>query len=359
MLSFIDKWYERLQSYLFKYKDGFFELPYLGNTPLLMIESFRRMPFIKHNEKLKMIVSKSPFVDATVKYHELNTDLILMYSVLYIKANVCFRSTFKKDIPNQYYCLTYNTNLEQDNTSKRIINGEHLENSSFQLLKPTVKIKTYHFNNAHFETFQLYFKEEWLLNFLTYCNVDNKRILEFIQSKHDSFIITIEEDGFLPLFINEIKNHFLLNYTDRNADFLHTKSQDFLNYFIEKSFNKSISSDYVFISNNDRLKLIEVEKILMEHLRSKFPGISSIAHQVGFSETKLKYLFKQLHQKTLLDYYQEQKMQAAYKMLAEKQLKVSEVANHFGYTNVSKFSAMFKAYHQSLPSQVNTQETNA
>lgn len=359
MVSFIDKWYEKLRPYLFKYKDGFFELPYLGNTPLLMIESFRRMPFIKHNEKLKMIISKSPFVDANVKYQELEEDLIIIYSTLYIKSNVCFRSTIKKEIPNGYYCLTYSTNLEFNNSSKRIINGEPLENSSFQLLKPTVKIKTYHFKNAHFETFQLYFKENWLINYLKNTDLENEKLLEFVHSKNDSFISSLEENDFMPKFINDIKTHLELNFTDRDPKFLHENSLNFLNYFIENSFNKSTSSQYYFISNNDRLKLLEVEKMLLDNLTTKFPGIGSIANEVGFSETKLKYLFKQLHHKTLLDYYQEEKMKAAYKMLTENAMKVTEVANHFGYTNVSKFSAMFKAHIHSLPSKVNTQEVES
>ena len=355
MISFIDKWYEKLRPYLFKYKDGFFELPYLGNTPLLMIESFRRMPFIKHNEKLKMIVSKSPFVDATVKYHELQEELILIYSTLYIKSNVCFRSTYNKDIPNGYYCLTFSTNLEHHNSSKRIINGEPLENSSFQLLKPTVKIKTYHFKNAHFETFQLYFKEDWILNFLEQDKKENEKLIEFIHSKNDSFITSLEENDFMPKFLNEIKEHLDINFTERNSDFLYNKSFEFLNYFIENSFKKSTISQFYFMSNNDRIKILEAEKILLENLTTKFPGIGPIAQNIGFSETKLKHLFKQLHQKTLLDYYQEAKMQEAYKMLTESDMKVTEVANHFGYTNVSKFSAMFKTHMNCLPSQVNTE----
>lgn len=356
MISFIDKWYEKLRPYLFKYKDGFFELPYLGNTPLLMIESFRRMPFIKHNEKLKMIISKSPFVDANVKYQELKEELIIIYSTLYIKSNVCFRSTFNKEIPNTYYCLTYSTNLEHNNSSKRIINGEPLENSSFQLLKPTVKIKTYHFKNAHFETFQLYFKEEWLINFLKNNISKNDKLIEFINSKNDSFISSLEENNFMPKFINAIKEHLDIEFLNRNPDYLFDKSIEFLNYFVENSFNKSTASQLYFISNNDRTKLLEAEKILLVHLTSKFPGIGTIAQKVGFSETKLKYLFKQLHHKTLLEYYQEQKMNAAYNMLKENGMKVTEVANHFGYTNVSKFSAMFKTHINSLPSQVNANE---
>lgn len=35
MLNFIDKWYDKIKPFLFKYKDGFFELPYLGSSPII------------------------------------------------------------------------------------------------------------------------------------------------------------------------------------------------------------------------------------------------------------------------------------------------------------------------------------
>jgi len=358
MISFLDKWYEKLRPYLFKYKDGFFELPYLGNTPILMIESFRKMPFIKHDDNKKKIISKSPFVDAEVKYQELQDDLILIYSVLLIKSNVCFRSTYNKDIPNEYYCLTFTKNLEEHNSSKRIIYGESLENSTFQLLKPNIKIKTYHFKDANFESFQLYFKEEWLLNLLQRNNTaENSKLLEFIHSKNDSFITSVDHDEFLTHFISFIREHTQLDFNQRDPLLLYTKSISFIEHFVTTSFNKTSAVHYIQISNNDRLKLESAEKLLQEHLTSKFPGINYISQQVGLSETKLKHLFKQLYQKTLLDYYQEQKMSAAYDMLMKGNHKVTEVANHFGYSNVSKFSAMFKTYHHHLPSKVNAVET--
>lgn len=352
MKSLVDKWYEKIKSYLFKYKDGFFELPYLGNAPLLMIESFRRMPFIKHDDIKKKIISKSPFVDADVQYHEIQEELILMHSTLLIKTNVCFRSTYKKEIPNGHYCLTYITNLEDNNSSKRIINGEPLENSTFQLLKPSVKITTYHFKDSNFQSFQLYFRESWLLDYLEKNKVDNEKLIDFVHSKNESFITTIEENSFMPQFINAIREHLQLDFNQRDNIFLTDKSKEFLANFIKTSFNQTSTSQYYHISNNDRLMLDKVEKILMQNLNTKFPGIGPISQQIGFSETKLKYLFKNLHQQTLLEYYQEQKMIAAYKMLVEGDKKVSEVARHFGYTNVSKFSAMFKTYTNQLPSKV-------
>lgn len=355
MISFIDKWYEKLRPYIFKYKDGFFELPYLGNTPLLMIESFRRMPFIKHNDDKKQIISKSPFVDAIVNYHTLEDDVILMHSILYIKSNVCFRSTYKKEIPNGYYCLTYSTNIDYNNSSKRIINGEALEHSTFQLLKPSVKIKTYHFKDANFETIQVYFQEKWMINFLNKSKNENQKLIEFMNSKNDSFITSISDNSILIQLTLDIKNHFELDYNQRDNSYLQNKIKDFIFFYIQNSFNQSTSSRYYMISNNDRLKISKVEQILLDNITSKFPGIETISQQIGFSETKLKYLFKQLHQKTLLEYYQDKKMQAAHKLLIEGNMKVAEVAFHFGYTNVSKFSAMFKTHMNSLPSEVSHQ----
>lgn len=131
--------------FLFKYKDGFFELPYLGSSPILMIESFRRMPFIKHDESIRSIDSASPFVDTKVYYHQISDDIIIINSALIIKSNICFRAAQKKDLKNEYYTLTFSTNLESNNPSKRIIKGEHLENSTFQFLNQGINVDAYHF----------------------------------------------------------------------------------------------------------------------------------------------------------------------------------------------------------------------
>lgn len=359
MLNFIDRWYDKIKPYLFKYKDGFFELPYLGNTPLSMIESFRKMPFIQHDDAKKRIISNSPFVDAIVSYHVINNDLIFMHSVLMIKANICFKSIIKKEITEEYYCLTYTTNLDESNSSKRIIYGEQLENSTLQLIKPTVNIKTYHFKNAHFESFLLYFTEKWLLDFCKKSKSPNEKILEFIHSKDQTFISNIDNKDFFTRLLNEFKSDLKLDFDKRDNKLLNSRIIEFLQLSIHSSFTKSFTNQYFHISNSDRTKIEEVEKILEEHITTKFPGIEKIAHQIGVSETKLKYLFKQQHQLTLLGYYQEKKMQAAEKMLAKGEHKVSEVANYFGYSNASKFSAMFKNHINSLPSEVNSENRSS
>jgi AraC-like DNA-binding protein len=96
-----------------------------------------------------------------------------------------------------------------------------------------------------------------------------------------------------------------------------------------------------------------LEGILNEHIFSKFPGIDYLAKHAGFSETKLKYLFKTVHNKTLLEYFQEIQMRAAYEMLCNSDVKISDVAQKFGYSNAGKFTARFKQQMNILPSEVN------
>lgn len=78
------------------------------------------------------------------------------------------------------------------------------------------------------------------------------------------------------------------------------------------------------LSNNDRIKIKELEQILYDHIYAKFPGINYLAKQVGFSETKLKYLFKAVHNKTLLEFFQEIQMHRAYELLSNSDSKISE-----------------------------------
>jgi len=356
MLTFIDRWYNKIKPFLFKYKDGFFELPYLGNSPLLIIDSFRKMPFIKHDEKKQMITSTSPFVYANVYYQEFEDQLIILFSMLEIKANICFKGVSKKDLSHDYYCLTMSTNLEKDVVAKRIINGERIENSSFQLIKPGISLNTYHFKNSNFQSFSIYFKEEWLLKFITSGKDINNKLQEFKNSNTECYITTIDDDIFLAEFLGIVKFQLKIKLENRDVELLHTKVNDFLNYYLNTAFTLPNSSMHYNLSNTDRVKLKEVERILTEHITQKFPGISFIAKQIGFSETKLKSLFKEVYQKTLLEYFQDMQMRCAYDMLKEGKMKVTEVANHFGYANVGKFGATFKSYTNVLPSKVHSTE---
>ncbi|WP_299780834.1 helix-turn-helix transcriptional regulator [uncultured Formosa sp.] len=69
-----------------------------------------------------------------------------------------------------------------------------------------------------------------------------------------------------------------------------------------------------------------------------------LAQLAGFSESKLKRLFKQIFGNSLYDYYQVFRMKEAARLLKENKLSVSEVGYKIGFSNLSHFSRVFEKH---------------
>ncbi|MCX2478317.1 AraC family transcriptional regulator [Pedobacter sp. MC2016-15] len=74
------------------------------------------------------------------------------------------------------------------------------------------------------------------------------------------------------------------------------------------------------------------------------PVIADLALQYAMSETKLKRLFRQIFGYSIFNYYQLFRMQEAARMLKAQELSVAEIGYALGFSNLSHFSRVFKAY---------------
>jgi len=99
-------------------------------------------------------------------------------------------------------------------------------------------------------------------------------------------------------------------------------------------------------------EMIVLENILTSHLEKKLPGLPALAKTMSLSPSTLKRNFKLVFGKNIHQYYVEQKMNYAMKMLTEKFLPVNVVANLLQYENVSGFIATFKKHHGRSPGSV-------
>ncbi|MBL7852706.1 MAG: helix-turn-helix transcriptional regulator [Cyclobacteriaceae bacterium] len=70
--------------------------------------------------------------------------------------------------------------------------------------------------------------------------------------------------------------------------------------------------------------------------------LKGICQQFGVNEFKLKRGFKQTFQTTVFDYLWNKKMEHAHSLLAERQMRILEVANLVGYQYTNHFSTAFK-----------------
>ncbi len=82
----------------------------------------------------------------------------------------------------------------------------------------------------------------------------------------------------------------------------------------------------------------------------KFPGIETIATEIGMSATKLKANFKQYYGQTMFDYYNTKQLNFAKQLLEQHANSIKEIAHMLGYVNASKFSSAFKKHFGMLPS---------
>lgn len=101
----------------------------------------------------------------------------------------------------------------------------------------------------------------------------------------------------------------------------------------------------------DYYMLNEVKKKIISNLDTS-STIEELSKEFGVSPTKLKKDFKHLFGATIYQFYNQARMDEAYRRLKSGQYSVSEVGYDLGYSNLSKFSSMFKKVKGILPNDV-------
>lgn len=93
-----------------------------------------------------------------------------------------------------------------------------------------------------------------------------------------------------------------------------------------------------------------LEELVENHLEGGFlPKIDEIAQELNMHKVTLQNKFKQVHNKSLYEYYLDRKLERACELL--KYFKVQEVAERLGYTQAIKFIIVFKKRYNITPKQ--------
>ena len=102
----IDKWLIRFRNYLFLYKDGYYRLPYLCNSPQMMLASFKSMPYTKYDGANNFIETNNQFINGRIYFRELDEGLWIMISEMEFKKNVSTHALYDRS-PCDYYSLSH------------------------------------------------------------------------------------------------------------------------------------------------------------------------------------------------------------------------------------------------------------
>ena len=352
ILKQVNKWISKYKNSFFFYRDGFFELPQLTNSPEALISTIEKMPFIKHNKGKQLITSKSPLVSGSFYYEKLEEGLWITQGDFEYKANILFKNANDKTMPSDCYFLTLKVyGIKQKNA---LINGVPYISSSWLLFKPNCWTTTCQFKGAKELTFTMLFNETWLRTILyKQPSFINSKLKSFFES--ESKYITCNDNFentatlYKAIYTNFRKNIDRTNLIKTELkELVHKMFSQFMNIYDADNTNINLLD----VADKDRKLINKVEKILLQNVLTTFPGVEQLASEAGMSLTKFKTTFHKIYGMPVFKYYRLKQMLLAKQLLQQNSLQVKEVAKIIGYQNTSKFSTAFKKEFGTLPSDI-------
>lgn len=353
MKGIVKNWLANIKKYFFRYSDGFYEFPYLANSPQLTLQSLKGMPFIKSYPEKDYYTINNPFIKGNCHYHEVEEELWIIMTDLEFKKNVSFKLYYNPDVPTNYHFLTLYVNKGKTQVRLPKINID-IENrdKSWTLFKSGSQAINTHFKGQKSIFFTIYFSDKWMKKNITSKGVLSSKVLSEFFSSGDNCL-------FLPNFMEDevdsyqpILDSILFKGENVNDSLtLKINTLKLISSFINKlDDNNSIKSS-LNISEKNRRKLLKAAHLLDQSILDPFPSILSISKSVGMSETLLKKEFKEMYGVTMFNYHTNQKMNYAIKLFENEEISIKDVAYSLGYSSQSKFSSSFKKVHGRLPSE--------
>ena len=103
------------------------------------------------------------------------------------------------------------------------------------------------------------------------------------------------------------------------------------------------------LSARDSERLEQARRLLWERMASP-PSLPELARAVGLNEFKLKAGFRARFGLSVFAYLRAQRVELARRLLAQRDLSITEIAARVGYDNASKFAAAFRKHFGAPPS---------
>jgi AraC-like DNA-binding protein len=344
----LNNWFRYIQKYLFHLKDGFFELPYMSNSPQMMLDGILKLPVTSHKSLQRCIGLKTPFCKGTMRYREIEKGFWFLVTDLEIKENIITKAVYDESQLSEYYMLTFSV-FEYNYVFKNSGNVTLLS-SCWTISKPKTEVTTYFYKGTKGTFFNVAITKEWAYENLSAKKFSNKRaIMNFLNG----------EKGFYTWLDIAPKAHGLAqkikkSLEDENGDSFELKRMGLklMKEFFNHSFQDNRILDNISLSNLDYYNVAKAEKMILHHLHVPFLGIESIAAHVKISPTKLKSDFKIVFGFSMLQYHKEKNMLLAMQLIQNSDIQIQDISTVIGYECASKFSANFKKRFGKLPSEV-------
>ncbi|MCG9791661.1 helix-turn-helix transcriptional regulator [Flavobacterium algicola] len=347
----ISKWFQFIKPNFKFYQDGFFEFPFLANTPESFIESTIKTPGSKHVIEEQTVYRNNPFIKGEMRYRKIDEGLWLTITNLNFKHDTVIKSVYAKDIPSEHYSITF-TVFESDVKLQNVfIDKMPFQNKFWGFKKPGVDVGACFYKGSKCQFYIYYVSPSWIENNIPLDQLDsNIPFKKFLDSdkgfiSYQDIVPNAEELSHAILHTFKTFNTSVFNKT-----ILKAQSLSLLSSFFKNVFEDDRKNDYQEKGAVDYKKIAKCELMISTKLSSPFIGIDTIAEKLNISSSKLKTDFKSVYGTSILQYNIDKKMELAMQLILNTDMQIKHIANQVGYDSPSKFSATFKKKHGKLPS---------
>lgn len=350
--NIIASWKEKITKYFF-YKDGFFQLNQLANSPQLMIQNCINMPFVKYDSECQVITTQNPFLRVKMFHLNFEEGLLLMLSDCYHYQNIMDSMVYNEE-PAIHYFISLKVSRNKVKSKNPLVNGSIYSYNMWSICKPAGIKNLYHFKNSHEQFYTLYFTQSWLEKYLLHADEKVKDFLLDFMNSDNTYMMWPRQETL------DIKDYTLFKDTleqnkpiaELDLEVYRKQSLGMFEDFISSVVKEDLNADHLKMSNENRLKIFKAQNYLSNHYTGDFPGLENIAEKVGISPTGLKTGFKQVYGASIYKYFRSQKMKIAFSILNQnKDIQIKVLAAQMGYDNAAKFAAAFKDEMGFLPSE--------
>ncbi|MFH6996079.1 helix-turn-helix domain-containing protein [Flavobacterium sp. FlaQc-48] len=342
-------WAKHIQKFLFLLKDDFFELPYLSNSPQVMLDSLIKIPIIKHNALKQVISSDNTFWKGKMRYRKIEKGFWILETNIALKENVLAKATYTKDHLKEYYILSFS--VFEYKFPFKDADPITLLSTCWTFYKPETEVATYFYKGTEGKFFNIAMNKEWVDQNIKSGKFCGKGVLESFFNTQKGFYTWLDIAPNAHILSKKISK--ILEAEDKihlNTVELRKSCMKLITEFFKHSFEDSRIPDNVSLSNLDYFNVAKAEKMILHNLQAAFLGIDTIAAEVNTSPTKLKANFKIVFGFSMLQYHKEKNMLLAQQLLQNSEVEIQMIAAITGYESASKFSATFKKRFGILPS---------
>lgn len=345
----LDKWFINFRKYIFLYKDGYFELPYLSNSPQVMLESFKNMPYTKFDKENKRILTNNIFTDGIMYYKEVEEGLWIMITEIEFKKKVSTHALYDHE-PCDYYFMSYFKYYHKLKTTR--MNEIQVPNIGWGLYKPGTQVNSYFSENDSGVFMDICFSKDWFDKNIGIHNLAEGNGLKQYLESDSAYKIWKDSIKGGEERMMKILNDLKAPQEDGMGPLaMKVLCLDLMTRFFQSIAKMPVAAVEDSVSETDRRHLAIIERALLDSLTGAFPGVENLAKQANMSASKLKVLFKKVYGNSVFKYYQEKQMILALELLKNR-TTIKEVSQTLGYDNPSNFTLAFKKHHQFLPSEV-------